>query len=86
MVHAGKVSNEMRTYVDAKPCAVVKGQGGEFAAQGRYTIDVDHGLLLFSSNQEVHSLWARVAEDSAERPIYRARGGMCVPVSHRGTG
>ena len=39
----------MRTYVDAKPCAIVEGEGGEFVAQGRYSIDADHGLLLFSS-------------------------------------
>ena len=45
-----KSQQEMRTYVDAKPCAVVEGDGSEFSAQGRYSIDADHGLLLFSSD------------------------------------
>lgn len=44
-----KAKGGMRTYVDSRPCATVEGDGGEFAAGGRYSIDADHGLLLFSS-------------------------------------
>jgi hypothetical protein len=46
---SSKDKSGMHTYVDSKPCATVEGQGGEFAAAGRYSIDADHGLLLFSS-------------------------------------
>jgi hypothetical protein len=46
---APQTTDGMRTYVDSKPCATVEGEGGEFAARGRYSIDADHGLLLFSS-------------------------------------
>eukprot|EP01043_Picozoa_sp_COSAG02_P069368 COSAG02_NODE_11855_length_1642_cov_1.685677_1_plen_504_part_10 len=44
-----KEKSGMHTYVDSKACAAVEGQGGEFASKGRYSIDADHGLLLFSS-------------------------------------
>ena len=43
-------AQEMRTYVDAKPCATVSGTGGEFDSEGRYSLDPEHGLLLFSSS------------------------------------
>ena len=45
-----KPASGMVTYVDSKTCAVVDGEGGEFSSKGRYAIDVDHGLFLFSSN------------------------------------
>ena len=48
---SNKAKGGMQTYVDSRPCATVEGEGGEFAAGGRYSIDADHGLLLFSSTE-----------------------------------